>query len=128
MDRGPGPRPLSTPPSRMSTLLTGDIAPPLTVVDMGVNCQVGIEFPTPSLKTQFITECYPGDWEDISDTEVEAYWENTRSLPQVEEFISTQSCDSDGEFIFQVTIEDITTTRFIQGGVVIDETEEGPDS
>ena len=96
---------------------------------MGVNCHLGVEFPTPQSKTQFTTECYPGDWEDISETEVEGYWENTRSLPEVEEFVSTLSCDSEGEFIFQFTVEgdegyDVTTTRFISGGVVIDELSE----
>ena len=91
------------------------------MIDMGVSCHLAVEFPTPQFKTQFLTQY--GDWDIITDTEVEAYCENTRSLPEVEEFVCSLSCDSDDEFIFQFTIEDITTTRFIVGGIVTDELE-----
>ena len=102
---------------------------------MGMCCQLGVEFPTKELKTQFKTECQPGSWEKDYYGEtlgVEGYWNSTRNVIDVENYLSGLSYDNpDSEFTYWFCIMDghpekdgdydITTTSVYKGGVVISE-------
>ena len=101
---------------------------------MGMCCQLGVTFPTQELKTQFITECQPGSWEkDRRQTlEVEGYWNSTRYVDDVENYLIDLSYDNpDSEFRYYLSFMDghpekegdydVTITTVYKGGDIISE-------